>query len=247
MNTLSALKAYGLNEHESAVYMRVVTHLEANVTQIERGTLIPRATIYKALEKLEEHNLISKFKKNKVLHVTPTSINQLEKNLESKLDGIRMVIPDLRSMVNTAERASGLEFSVGVDNVKAVYEKMFEIMRSHNEKTLYIISGGNSHTLMRDYLDNWKRRVSKERITTKIIRPRKSLPYSRKVTIPNIERRYYPDSYDFGGSVHIFSGHIVLVTFNPKKPQATLIASDDMNFMMKNIWNLLWNVSKEEI
>jgi sugar-specific transcriptional regulator TrmB len=243
VNIINSLSEYGLNRQQTDIYLHLVKSLESNVTQIERATSIPRATIYKALDRLQKDNLVSKFRKRKVLHFTPTNINQLQDNLERKLDIVSSAIPILKGMVNTASLEPTIRILSGKDGIRNMWEQMHETFQSERISKIYALGGRGANKLHPKYFKEWKLKTIQMGVTTYITLPEETRGYG--TLDKKIVRKFYPNTFSFEGTLDIYGNNIAIASFDKETPHATIIKSNELAELFKQVWSLVWSMSSD--
>jgi sugar-specific transcriptional regulator TrmB len=241
MKTLSALLDYGLTAQQAKVYLCIIELSETTATGIVKKTKIPRASVYKAIDVLIDEKLVSRFQKNKSMHFAPTVISQMEKNLLEKLESVRSVGVLLEQLSKSHETEVVFETDRGVTSVERVYNALLQSMMEKGERELCIISGLGSRQYVQKFLKNWKIKVSKANIYTKMVLPESIRQYSSAVDIRGIERRFYGQQFVFEGSLLITPTMVCVITYSGVHPTATTIRSTAIVLVFQSVWNMLWS------
>ena len=243
MNIQTGLLAYGLNKQQSDIYVALVELLEANVTDLEKKTKIPRATIYKALDVLQREGLVSTFKKNKVQHFTVTNVKRLEHNMHERLQTIQDITPLLKGLVQTAQRGPRIQLLEGKDGVKQAWEELHEVVKTTNHRDMYAIAGTGPHQAHPRYFKDWQTKLEKAGVNKYLCLPERYRHTRRRHKTRFA--RFFPNTFLFEGALNIIGDTVSLITLEGKNPHATVIHSKELAGMFKKVWDLVWSLSQE--
>jgi predicted transcriptional regulator len=241
MNTYNALLSYGFSETEAKIYHFLIEHLEANVAQIHRDIPIPRATIYKALTKLEAMGFVSRFKKNKIITFTVTNVNKMETDLKERLEIVQAATPLLKEMVFTADARPNVQLLVGADGLKDMWEDIYNTCKALDIKEVNSVGSTGPRSVHRKYFPTWEGKMKRLRCTIKIAVPELVRQYGSHEPYVN---KYYPDDFKTGGTFTIYGNKVAIGNFGDK-PHATIIESPIIAAQFMQMWKMIWFFSKD--
>src|SRR3989338_11429776 len=121
-----ALVSYGMSERKSRIFLALVRHLEASVTDLVKDTGIARATVYLDLQSLEQEGFVSRSKKNGVAYFTVESLNKLLTRVREKEEIILQALPVLKDLSASARHGATMRLVKGKDGIKSVWEDILD-------------------------------------------------------------------------------------------------------------------------
>lgn len=128
---VTALRAFGLNDVEIAVYTSALQLGSRPASVIAQKAGLKRAHTYNVLATLAEKGIIQEFVKNSVRHFTasaPTALlstmEEREKQLEKQKSLLSSIIPELERLRSPLISRPRVRFFQGGEAVKQIYEDM---------------------------------------------------------------------------------------------------------------------------
>lgn len=114
-----ALLQLGLLDEEINIYLCLLENKPLRVTQIARNLNLARTTVYRFITSLHEKGLVSEFIEHDAKTYTPLPPEQLPQLLQTKLEQIQAIIPELKNIAKKREPTS-VNIYRGKSGVKTV-------------------------------------------------------------------------------------------------------------------------------
>jgi len=131
-NSLS--KGFGLEEHESGIYVALLSLGGSNVTEVSKKSGVKRTTAYYYLEALIERGLLYKSVKGKRTHYFPVDPKELPRLIAAKEKIIFQTLPYLSELYEKSFVRPIVRFYEGREGIKNLYR---EILDTH--QTIYSV------------------------------------------------------------------------------------------------------------
>lgn len=124
----------GLDEHESDVYMALLSLGGGNVTDISKKSLIKRTTAYLYLESLSNKGLLYKSVRGKRAQYFPIDPKELSRLVAAKEKIISQALPHLSELYEKSFARPTIRFYEGREGIKNLYR---EVLDTH--QTIYSV------------------------------------------------------------------------------------------------------------
>lgn len=118
----------GLTAKEAAVYLALLELGQASVLRIAHKAGIKRPTAYVTLSGLHEKGFVDVIPKGSTTLYQAIDPEKILNRFDAKLSAFKNVLPELRSLFNTAPNKPRVRFYEGKKNILALYEN--EIFRA---------------------------------------------------------------------------------------------------------------------
>lgn len=253
-NYQEALIKTGLTETQAGVYEVLLKFGGQPARLIQARSPFKRGLVYKALEQLEELNLVEKREdKGKVAIFYPRhpfKIKELaeEKHREAELSMLTIdgVLGQLSSDFNLVSGQPGVSFFEGVDGLDKVYK---DIILIGKDILLFRSIYDEDHPELAKLLSQQIKRQVAKGIHTLALTP---LAEDTPATILNsdeknlVTRRIVPKEQFVLDSQIIIYGNKVAIISLKNKIISTIIDNEDINNTWRVIFNYIWEASKLE-
>lgn len=250
MSTLSEwLLNYGLGPTEINVFLCIVKNPKLKVSDIQRLTGLVRTTIYHSVASLKSKGLISESRQNNVRTYRASSISNLSKGIQNKIDSEQKKLDTLAKLEPIFETLQGMSskdesFISRFEGVSPVKQSIEEALRCKSKGWLVMASRDNflfhtSKVYKAYYLEERKRRgiVSKtlwEPVSN--FEPKlKDDPFDRNP-------RHLPESFKgkFNSLVILYDDSILIVDpFDQKTSH--IIHNQEANNLMGLMFDFIWD------
>ena len=131
MELQQGLKAIGLSESESKIYLALIKMSSSTVTQITKEVKIHRTNVYDFLEKLLAKGLVNYVIKGGVKHFKATHPNKLHDYVKEKENVVTTILPDLKELAKFSKEVLNVEVFEGVEGVKTLLKDILREGKDH--------------------------------------------------------------------------------------------------------------------
>jgi sugar-specific transcriptional regulator TrmB len=246
-NIEEALKQYGLDTEQIAIYLYLIQHGDDTPFNISKGTTIPRTTVYRILEELRNIGIVSLFKKNNVAYYSPESARRLVQRLKEKEAAVTNVLPAIESLFQTSGNVPHVKMYVGQNGARAGLDVLYETIEKRGFRDMYTYAHPDLSKHLPKYLSTLIERRKKLKIKVKLIAPSSARGPELEHYQPDEwrEMRYMPENFPFHGTM-IMSGTIA-VCFSLKDNQlhTIVLESESIVTMFKQFFLYTWETLKE--
>lgn len=240
-----AIERLGLTEHESKVYLCCLSYGSISVLEIAKRTGIKRTTIYPTLTQLQHKGLIrydvSQLKR-KIVAEHPKVLEHLLKDTTDLFHGAQ---PHLTALFNTQGSGSYIRYHEGLKSVKPIYEELLDDLKPHDY--YYAISNVELwQNLDRSFFNKNIERRGGMRVTTRLLFEDSKLGHERKKFERNFneEVRLLSSNHSMNTDVVVTPYKVVITQLNPVS--SIVIENKSVIATMKNIFDQLWNLAKDD-
>jgi len=248
MNIKELLENLGLSQKEITIYLACLELGESSIVSIKKKVNLPRTTVFRALEEIEEKGLIEIIETGKrriYFPYPPKKIAQIlsskAENLKDQAENFKEMLPELNQLYAFSPFQPKVRMLVGQE-IKQVYE---EILASPIEEFMYLGETNKILSILsKRYLNDFVKRKVQKQIWTKSLRvvkeedsffdPQKGL---RKV-------RYLPEGFKAPANIYIYHNNVAIIT-TANENFALVVTSKEYAETMKSWFNGLWKTAKK--
>ena len=161
METIEALKKFGLSEKEAKIYIASLELGESTASDIAIKSNLPRTLVYDILERLIEIGIASYVIKNNKKFFLASDPSQLSEILKEKQEIIKNILPELISLQKLkGVKRPKIEIYEGKEGMKSV---MNNILNSDVREFYAYGSSRSSYEIIPAFMDDWhKKRIKKK-------------------------------------------------------------------------------------
>ena len=251
------LTEYGFEKIEAEVYSSLVKNGDTPIAKLMGDTELSRASIYDALEELEEKNLINHRKEGRRAFYSPKHPDKLYEFIENKKRETEMlnsqmetVIGQFKGAFNLAKNKPGVRFFEGKEGLKKALEDTLT-----TQETIRAIVNIEA---LNKYANKQNARYLEKRINQgvkkKTLKLKESEEYiqNRKDYYPKIDTEKYKkltktkvlpkDTNPFRTTVQIYDNKVAYLNIRKENIISIIIEDKDIYKLNKNIFDLLWNL-----
>lgn len=238
MKLTTLLRAFGLSDKESALYLATLELGSGSVQKIARKAGLVRSTAYEVLEQLRNKGLVTTLLKKRVRYYSAEDPHHLIGWTESKMQLLKDALPELLALSGHARMRPGVRFYEGKDGIRTILKEILNEADS-------ILAFGSAEDLFRE-LEDFQRFFVTERIRRKIpIRiihrdSPKARERQRLGSAQLREIRIIPASYRYYGLIYIWKNKIALFSFK-NDFEAVVVESAELSDMQKAFFGCLWD------
>lgn len=247
METLEALKKFGLAEKEAKVYLCVLGLGEALASEVAAKTSIARQLVYDLFERLIELGLVSFVVKDNKKYFNAAPPEQITSILQEKERAINEVMPELKKIEAFEEhKKPKIEVYEGVEGLKTILN---DVLRIEKKELIVYGSSKSSFEVMPLFMENWHNRRIKQKLKVRIIYNETEETKKRikefKQTLKLMDIRYLSVEASTPTSNLIYGNKIAMIVLLKNEPYATLIESKELKEIYKEYFEAIWKLAKK--
>lgn len=234
----------GLTENESLVYLSALRVGKSSASEIAKNAGLNRVTTYGILEKLNHRGLIQSVQLAGIQNFNAIHPDIFVERARQKVQALEQSLPDLRHLMSDYQMRPNVRFFEGISELKKAYA---ETLKSKTD----ILNYANSKNI-REHWSNYDLEYVSKRTRKKIflrgLAPNDSFgrAVKKEDLIYHRETRLLKLSeFEVENEVNIFDHSLLIASFFPH-PFAILIESKTVAKTQRQIFELLWKLSKVE-
>lgn len=250
---ISQLRNVGLTKGEIKVYKALLKLGESTRTELAKISGISPSKIYDVANRLIEKGIISKVKKNNVIHFIASNPKNLKEIINKKLKEIEQekklvdeLLPELLNQYNKSEKESDVEVFYNWKGLKTVFFELTETLKKGDTNYIFGASEGYNSEQADIFFSQHYERVKKAGFKVKIIfnekvrQNKKRVSYYEKNKLHEVkylnqetytELNFYKDT--------------VLIIMLVSNPIAIKIKNKEAVESFKQFFNTLWKQAKK--
>lgn len=246
------LKKAGLSDKEVKIYLAGLKAGPVLASFLARKTGINRPNVYDNLKLLAKKGLISTTgRKYNQRFIMEDPIN-LERYLERKKKEVdkmksylKMAIPEAEAIISEKTGVPSIKF---IDGEEGLRNAVLDSLKCENKEIFTVVASREFYeTLGVDFSKYYVEQRVKNNIRTKTIRLKSHEDYEEKFFHQHEKQlrdmRYAPENTSFSESFFIYNDVVVYLSSN-RENFGIVIESKEHTEMMRNIFAVLWNISK---
>ncbi|MBD3311349.1 MAG: hypothetical protein GF349_02530 [Candidatus Magasanikbacteria bacterium] len=253
MTTHEILLSAGFDPSDAEIYQILAENGECSVPKIQEKTTLSRASIYDSLATLLAKDFIDYRKEGRNAYYKPNHPSRLfglveEKKQETAVFAQEMqeAIKQLTGAYNLAEKKPGVRFFEGEDGYEqALYDTL------NTTDTLYTIVDLEAvqkyaDKINKEYVEDRRKKGINKQIL--VVNTPANQEYLKKQGKKLTDSRLLPKNIkSFNTAMQIYNNKIAYFTLREDSKVAVIIEDPDIYNMQKNIFEGLWNLSKDKI
>lgn len=243
MELQSVLHELGLKKNKGVVYLAALETGSGTVIDIAKKAGLPRTTTNEIIQQLADLGLISYAVQGRARVYTAESPDKLKLLLKERERQVQTILPELKSLANTAGRRPRVRMYDGIEGVKAVFEDTLTV----SDKQLSgILSMEDLYkTPGKAFMDDYVQQRVDRGINLRVIRSQakeveETWPSSNQEAR---ELRYAPEGLVFPMTIYLYDGKVGIIG-TQKEHFGMIIESRDFYLTQKNLFETLWDVSR---
>lgn len=232
MNT-NELKAAGLTENESKVYLALLDLGPSLAGIISRKTGLHRRTVYDTTEMLIQKGLIGYIMKNGRRTFSASDPKRILDIIKEKENLISPLITELQERFAKTKEKEETNFYKGKEGLKTVFESQLE------EKEILILGASPKAYETLEFYFHWYDKTRKQKnIKARILASSRE---TKRIALAEI--RYLSEEFSNPTSVNIYGNKVAIILW-AKQPYAIVIKSEEIAKGYRNYFELLWKIAK---
>lgn len=234
----SLSEGFGLDEHESSIYVALLSLGGSNVTEVSKKSGVKRTTAYYYLEALIEKGLLFKSVKGKRTLYFAVDPKELPRLIESKKEFITRAVPRLAEMYKKGVSRPTIRFYEGKEGLKNLYK---EILNTH--QTVYsvfspqsffnIFTEAENHELLMIVKENGAtlhNLVEKGQYTKIMLRRPEYKSF--------VKSKPLPENFTFATDLLVTKNKVAHISFD--KLVGTLVENEAIANLQKSFFKSMW-------
>lgn len=239
------LKRLGLDEKETATFLKLLELGPQPVSVIAKHMGTPRSSMYVILERLESLQLIEEFNRSEIKYVKCISPQNLvdvlktkEKEIQHTMTLLEEKLPELNAIENKLAVTPSVKFYEGKKAVMLMYENVLK------EDWFYAFLNPKSvKEMMPEYHykipETLKARNGKAKEL--LIDCEDAMEYKEKYSSKSHQIKILPKNVDFSSDTLICKNKIYMVSYGEKQVSAIEISNESLAYTQKIIFEQLWS------
>ncbi|MDD3153612.1 MAG: helix-turn-helix domain-containing protein [Victivallaceae bacterium] len=246
MSIIDQLHALDLNGRQAKIYLAALQLGSASAIEIAKYTSCKHPTVYDALDVLKQRGLVSESTVNNRRLFSAENPEVLLQEEERRMNKLEALLPDLKGLYAGGRHHTRIRLFEGEEGRMTISN---ELLNVREKKYYYFGSLRNMFARTSSELEEEYYRLRMERgIWSYSIRDRAGevdydymLPGDR-----NLRRvRFWPGKLeDSVSGLYIYDDRIAVAS-TLKENYVLVVESRELNILMRNIWNLLWEIAEE--
>lgn len=251
MNLLESLQNIGLNEKEAKVYLALLQLGKTTAYSVSLRSGIKKPTTYVILEQLVKKGYAFEIPRARKHIFFAESPDKCFAMAREKLVLAQESLPELMAARKGESEKVNISYFEGLEGIKEMYDKFFEFMKKKPAEERFC-SGFYAHArdVSKDVDDFWKEYNAQ--VVALDIKRRGMTPkdetlkwYFENAKNLNIDLIGLPkEIYDSNVSFEIFDKFVQIISYGYL--QGTLIENRDVANSFRQIFEIIWNVYKNE-
>lgn len=236
------LESLGLSHHEAEIYFILVRSGEVSAGKVLAATGFHREQVYRALKRLVDQGLATKYKKDKRGTYAPVNPNVLTQKALSKVDTAKTVVPYLEQLRGVPSQL--IRVAEGGQAMEGLFE---DIDANLSEGGEYLVLGGAGsefYELSKVFLSKYHRRFAKKSILTKIIVFEGEDLSKELTTGKHIQARVVVGQYGAPAPATIYGKKVAIEILDPDNPAIITIENEKIAEAYKKMFQALWRIAK---
>lgn len=247
MELVKSLIGLGLEEKEAKVYLALLSLNRATAYSVAVKSGIKKSTTYVILENLVKKEFVLKTPQKRRTVYLAKSPKEALAIAREKIYNFEESLPELMAIQRKDEEEATVSYYEGIDEIKMVYEKLLNDIKE-NKCVGFYGHRQNIPLILKEYWDEIEKKYKQLNIDRRIIvtdnlSMKDYIEYGKNIGI-NI-KTLPVDIYDSRISIEVFDNKLLI--FSHTNMKATLIDSLDVSSTMRQIFNLVWKLTKEEV
>lgn len=244
MQFVNELRAYGLSEKESTVYLSLLSLGPATANTVAERADLVRTTTYDILKTLKEKGIVGCITKNKILYYEAAPPEKLIDIIDEKRRTLSAIIPSLQQLSLPAKSEPRFEVFEGKEGIKTVYQDILS-------NALQIEAFSNTKQvadLLPHFIPHFTRQLVERKIPLQLLSEETSEAIELKKKDKNELRstRFLPELKDIPITEYIYGENVVIINANPEEPIGIIIRNKDFAQAQSQLFAGLWSKSEED-
>lgn len=254
MELTEALINLGLNVKEARVYLALLSLEKATAYTIATRSGLKKPTSYVVLNNLVAKGFVLKipFKEKRVFMAK--SPRECMASAKEKISDAEEMLPELLAIQKKSDEKANISYYEKIEGVREMYQKLIKNMRDKNENNRNFIAfyahQKDTPQILQKYWLNLneeygEHKIKRRYITTEHPSIQKYLDINTIKKLGVEMKALSEKDYSSNISIEIYDNFVQIISH--RHIQGVLIENPDIADVMKQIFNLVWNLTKEKV
>jgi HTH-type transcriptional regulator, sugar sensing transcriptional regulator len=237
------LKAAGLTENESKVYLALLELGPSLAGMVSRVSGLHRRTVYDTTEMLIKKGLVGYILENNRRLFRASDPQRILDLIREKQDLLEPVVEKLKGKYSKTRKKEGTNFYKGKDGLKAVFEDQLESVSGsgidEKDKEILILGANpQAYDILKFYFKWYDKARKQKKIRARIIASDRRIK-----DVPLSKIRYLPQKYANPVSINIYGDKVAIILW-AEKPLAIVIQNREIAEGYRGYFEAMWGVAK---
>lgn len=253
MELLEPLINIGLNEKEAKVYLALLAAEKATAYYIATQSGLKKPTTYVILESLVKKGFVLKIPQEKKWLFMARSPKECFAVAQERFNAAKDYLPELLAIQKEGEEKVNVSYFEGLDGIKSMYANLTRNMKKKPEENRHFVgffaNQKNTPEALQKYWLELNVEFSKLNIKRKVITTAHPsiAEYLTKEAIKKfgvILKALPENNYSSNVSIEVYDNFTQIISH--KNLSGILIENSDIANVIKQIFELVWNLTKEK-
>lgn len=248
MSIEQTLVQIGLQETEVRFYLAALELGQASVRDIASKAGITRTNAYDVFSRLLEQGLVTQVAgaSNKTMLVAAEPPDQLTELLDARRRKLDVLLPELRSLHNSASGKPRVRYYQGLDGIKHVLD---DTLTARDKTLLGILSMRDLFEVPgRAWMDDFVRRRIEAGVFLRVVRsPVKDIANVWRQSAEELrDVRFASPDFVFTMTSYVYDNKVAIIS-SRRENFAMTIESEEFAIMQRNLFDVFWASSLAEL
>ena len=249
------LREAGLPEKGAIVYAAVLEAGVAFPSKIAETTKLNRSTVYKTLDTLRIHGLVTEIERNKKICYQIEDPSRLQgyakkqiATAEERYEQAKKILPELQGLLSALPNKPKVRFFEGLEGVLTIYHEHLE-----QKEPYEMVAYSNVEEVMKllppKFVKEYVSTKTKAGITTRAILPETKFSHDYNKDVYDgvekkflVQSRFIPaESFPFNAEITMYGKKCVsIINFHENVPIGVIIEDPTIAGMMRMAFELAW-------
>ncbi len=246
MQKIEALENLGLSEKEAKIYLALLELGQASAYKIALRSGVKKPTTYVLLDDLLKKELVLKMPGDKTQMFIAKSPEEFFATAQSKINSATSVLPEIMSVMKKDNKVQTMYFE-GVSGVKQAI--FYNLDKYENQELVgFYAKAENMDKELYDISWDWAKEMKKRNIAIRGFVPthetltkyrQADKKYNREM------RELSSDIYSSETTMEVMGSFVRIIDLTKDFPQAIIIENERTAKMIKQIFEMMWKLTKK--
>jgi hypothetical protein len=193
---------------------------------------------------MRRQGLVTQFRKNKVLHYSPTSPNILRTILTEKEKILQEILPSLHELSSQVIVKPKVELYTGKEGIKILLEDILYTCKKNAVHEIYAAAHPELLDAVPVFFQEWVKRRAENKIFVHLIIP-SSMKHRTEYYSGHLrETRFLPANFPFQCTMDIYGNKLGFFSLKDGEIYTVIIESPTISDLFKQFFLFTWNTLK---
>lgn len=234
------LAQIGLDKLQADVYLAALELGESTVLPIAKKAGIKRTYCYDILAELQRKNLVTYFEKNNRRRYVAENPEKIGQIMQERLKDFRDILPELKSIHNSAGVKPKIRFYEGKEGIMSVYEQFLTC-----KEMAAIVSPNHIYKYIGEFFSQFSMKMLAKKIKIRELTTADgaTAAYLASFQKPLQEARILPHDISLSTDMVIFDNKLAMISYSGEL-HAVVIESSSIVDTQKALFEIIWQVAK---